>query len=63
MAKTGLVPNPDEGPIENEIPDPPPEENNLISTSPTEPYRAAQRVFDSGAQQNEIPDPPPAENN
>lgn len=61
MAKTGLVPNKDKGPIENEIPDPPPEENNLRSPSPTEPPRTAMRFMD--AQQNEIPDPPPEENN
>jgi hypothetical protein len=61
MAQTRLVVNPDEGPIENEIPDPPPEENTLLRTEGS--VRLAMKVLpDLDAQQNEIPDPPPEEN-
>lgn len=57
MAKTALVPNLDENLTKDEIPDPPPEENNLTSTTPMTSPRLAMRV------QDEIPDPPPEENN
>jgi hypothetical protein len=64
MAKTGLVPNTDEGPTENEIPDPPPEENNALPTSTTAPLTTAMRfVGEPTVDENEIPDPPPEENN
>lgn len=62
MAQTKLVTNPDEGPIENEIPDPPPEENTFAPT--TGPTRLAMGVldYDPNAKTDEIPDPPPEEN-
>ncbi len=59
MGQNGLETNVGEEPIENEIPDPPPEDNN--SAPPlTGSTRLAMSVQ---VDPNEIPDPPPEDNN
>ncbi|XXF80361.1 hypothetical protein P2318_11585 [Myxococcaceae bacterium GXIMD 01537] len=60
MEEKRLAPKKAPNPVANEIPDPPPEENNL--TSPTT-GGTAQTAMRARAGQQEIPDPPPEENN
>lgn len=62
MANEGLLTNVGEEPVENELPDPPPEENKGIYAGGSTRTAMSVVVVDDGPTENEIPDPPPEEN-
>jgi len=70
MAKAGRLLNTDEGPIENEIPDPPPEDDTKLTASTGGSVRLAMNFIQPTTvegdilvsptmMKDEIPDPPP----
>ena len=58
MSKAGRLMNTDEGPIENELPDPPPEDDTKLTAETGSPTLLAMRIQPT-MMKDELPDPPP----